>query len=163
MPSNKPHIILIDGHSGAGKSTLANLMVGQLGATVVHLDDSYPGWAGLAEGRDAIIANVLVPLAEGRAGAFRRWDWSASAAAETVTVEPADIVIIEGCGISTSTSRELADVSLWLDADEETRRERLKLRDGDDFAEHIAEWERQVAGHIATNNPEGAATVIIRS
>ena len=45
-----PYTLLIDGPSGAGKTTLA-LQIGEaLGIPVVHLDDFYPGWGGLAEG-----------------------------------------------------------------------------------------------------------------
>ena len=163
MPFSRPHIILIDGHSGAGKTTLANLMADRLRATVVHLDDSYPGWGGLAAGRDSVIADVLTPFADGRRGMFRRWNWVTNEPAERVEVEPTNIVIIEGCGISTPNSRAIADVSIWLETDEQARRERLHLRDGDEFAEHIAEWERQVTDHIRDNDPDGSATVIVRS
>ena len=79
MPSKTPHIILIDGQSGVGKTTLSLTMADALGATVIHLDDVYPGWGGLVAGRDAVIDGVLRNVVDGRAGRVRRWDWEHSA------------------------------------------------------------------------------------
>lgn len=65
-------IILIDGPSGSGKTTLANRLGFILGWPVVHLDDFYPGWSGLAAGRDMVAGVIL----ERR---FQRWDWDRNA------------------------------------------------------------------------------------
>ena len=43
-------VIAVDGPSGAGKTTLAARLSDALhGAPVVHMDDLYPGWDGLAD------------------------------------------------------------------------------------------------------------------
>ncbi|WP_425278962.1 hypothetical protein [Corynebacterium bovis] len=55
-----PVTVLVDGRSGAGKTTLSGRI---RGAVVVHLDDLYPGWAGLAA--------AMSPAAPG----YRRWVW----------------------------------------------------------------------------------------
>ena len=42
-------VVTIDGYSGSGKSTLAAALVSLLpGWQILHLDDWYPGWDGLA-------------------------------------------------------------------------------------------------------------------
>ena len=44
-------VVAIDGYSGSGKSTLAAALASLLpGWQVLHLDDWYPGWDGLAVG-----------------------------------------------------------------------------------------------------------------
>ena len=44
-------VVAIDGYSGSGKSTLAAALAFLLpGWQVLHLDDWYPGWDGLAVG-----------------------------------------------------------------------------------------------------------------
>ena len=49
-PAGVP-VVTIDGYSGSGKSTLAAALERQLeGWQILHLDDWYPGWDGLAEG-----------------------------------------------------------------------------------------------------------------
>ena len=73
----------------------------------------------------------------------------------------ADVVVIEGCGISTAEARQLADVVMWVDCPDSERRERLRRRDGTVFAAHQDEWDEQVRKHIADNDPIGTATVTV--
>jgi len=163
VPSPKPHIILIDGRSGVGKTRLAALIVDAFDATLVHLDDGYHGWAGLATGRDAMIETVLTPLALGLPGRYRAWDWERDVAGDIVDVHPADILVFEGCGISTPQSRELASTVLWVECDETLRLERLVGRDRGAFKDFYEAWDAQVNDHIAHNDPITTATVVVRT
>ena len=159
----KPHIILIDGMSGVGKSHLAELMLSGLGGVLIHLDDVYPGWNGLDAGRQHVIDSVLVPLVEGRSGRYTAWNWERDSAGEFVDVPLADIVIIEGCGISTEQSRRFADTTVWVECDDSERRARLTQRDGDRFADHLDTWDAQVYTHMADNKPRETATVVVNT
>jgi len=163
VPSPNPHIILIDGKSGAGKTRLSVCMAEALGATLVHLDDAYPGWGGLAHGRDAVIETALTPLAGGLPGRYRAWDWEQDTEGNIIEVAPADVVVIEGCGVSTPESRELASTVLWVECDDAVRLARLDDRDGSKFDEYSEAWDAQVDAHIAQNNPIATATVIVRT
>ncbi|WP_454229155.1 uridine kinase family protein [Propioniciclava flava] len=69
-------VVAIDGLSGAGKTTLASLVAARLGAPVVHMDDLYPGWDGLAAGVAYLVDAVLRPLAVGEPARYRAWDWA---------------------------------------------------------------------------------------
>ena len=162
MPSNPaPHIILIDGQSGAGKTTLAEHMAAALGATIVHLDDVYPGWGGLVEGRDRVIADVLRPMRSGSAGSVQTWNWDTDGPGEMLAVLPAPIVIVEGCGISTAESRMLADTVVWVEVPRELRRKRVGERDGAGATEFHDSWEQDVETHIAVHNPIQTANVVV--
>ena len=162
MQSNAtPHIILIDGRSGAGKTTLANEIAESLGATVVHLDDVYPGWGGLVEGRNRVIDDVIRPIRSGLPGHLATWDWVRSAPGASRSVAPAEIVIVEGCGISTPQSRLLADTCIWVDAPTEVRFARVAQRDGMETLEHFEAWESDVETHVADNDPIATATVVV--
>lgn len=161
MPSSRPHLILIDGRSGVGKTSLADRIASALGATTVHLDDFYPGWDGLAAGRDAVIAEILRPLHDGRAGRSARWDWAMNARGEDFRVAPAEVVIIEGCGISTPESRALADTVMWVECPDVVRLQRLRARDGSRFAAELPRWDRQVDTHMTVNRPRDTATVVV--
>jgi uridine kinase len=163
VPSPKPHIILIDGKSGVGKTRLAVRLAGALDATLVHLDDGYHGWGGLAAGRDAMIETVVEPLTRGLPGRFRAWDWRRDIAGDFVDVPPADVVVIEGCGVSTPTSRELSSTVLWVECDETIRLERLSGRDRGEFNDYYPSWDVQVDAHIVQNNPIQTAHVVIRT
>ena len=161
MPSSRPHLILIDGQSGVGKTSLASQMASALGAEVVHLDDFYPGWDGLAAGRDVVIDEILRPLHDGRAGQSTRWDWMTNAPGEEMVVGPAEFIVVEGCGISTADSRMLADTVIWVECPDAVRRERLRARDGSRFTEELRLWDRQVDTHMRDNRPRETATVVV--
>lgn len=163
MPFSRPHIILIDGKSGVGKTTLSLTIAEALGATIVHLDDVYPGWGGLVDGRNAVIDGVIRKVVEGRSGRVRRWDWGQSVPGIDVIVSPDDVLVVEGCGISTPESRAFADTVIWVDCDELARLDRLNSRDGEEFNEHRDLWDAQVDRHIAENDPIGTATVRVNS
>lgn len=83
-------IVLLDGRSGSGKTTLAGQLAQLADFQVIHLDEYYPGWAGL---RQAISATEQL-LAT---GCYWRWDWVNKRPAEKVAV-PTGPLIIEGVG-----------------------------------------------------------------
>lgn len=134
-------------------------MAATLDAQIVHADDVYPGWEGMAAGCDSIIDCVLVPFRHGNPGEFTRWDWHHDRPGALHDVPLRSVLIIEGCGINTPRARALADVVIWVDCDDVTRNERLAARDGDRFAAFATTWDRQVDEHIQSNDPIATATV----
>lgn len=154
-------VVGIDGRSGSGKTDLAVALAARLPATVVHLDDLYVGWHGLADALPAVCADLLVPLAAGRPGRYRRYDWVAGRPAELVTVPPADLVVIEGVGaLAVDCVAEYA-LRVWLDAPPETRRRRALARDGDTFAPHWQEWADQEDQVFAQHPARAAADLVL--
>jgi len=140
-PAGVP-VVTIDGYSGSGKSTLAAALERQLeGWQILHLDDWYPGWDGLAEG--ARVARAIAhDLRAGRPSSYVTWDWEASAPGHAVRV-PLVPAIIEGCGALEAE----ADLSVWIaDPGEEERRSRAIARDGQTYAPHWQRWARQDLG-----------------
>lgn len=124
------YTLLIDGLSGSGKTTLANHIGAALGIQVVHLDDFYPGWGGLAEGARMVANDVLDPVAPG----FWRWDWERNERGQWVTLEPGADLVVEGVGAVTDASIRKAkargDVdTLRVIAPEEMRKARALKRD----------------------------------
>lgn len=103
-------VVALDGHSGAGKSTLATTLADTVTAAVVHVDDFYRDMPDVerrelspARGVDRYFdwqrlrEEALVPLERRERAQFRRFNWSAGGGlTSAVTVEPRDIVIIEG-------------------------------------------------------------------
>ncbi len=146
-----PVFIAIDGRSGTGKSTFAAALAAASGATIIEGDDFYAGGIELrgdtAEQRaDACIDRpklygVLQQLKLGRAAAYRPFDWDAfdgSLRAPAITVEPANVVIVEGVYTCHSDLRSLMQVKILLTAPDSVRSHRLVEREGS-----IGPWERQ--------------------
>lgn len=124
------YTLLIDGPSGAGKTTLANQIGQALGIQVVHLDDFYPGWGGLAEGARMVADDVLDPATLG----YWRWDWQQNTRGEWVPLVPGADLVIEGVGAVTEASigraKARGDVdTLRVIAAAETRKARALTRD----------------------------------
>lgn len=135
-------VVTIDGYSGSGKSTLASALASLLpGWQVLHLDDWYPGWDGLAAGAD-IARRIAADLREGRASSYEAWDWDKGTTGATTRV-PLAPTIIEGCGAIEAE----ADIAIWIaDPGEDERRARALARDGQTYAPHWRRWADQDLG-----------------
>lgn len=135
-------VVTIDGYSGSGKSTLAAALARLLpGWQVLHLDDWYPGWDGLAQGAE-VARRIAADLREGRASSYVTWDWETNTSGLAVEV-PLAPTIIEGCGAWDAD----ADLSVWIaDPGEAERRRRALARDGATYAPHWQRWAMQDRG-----------------
>ena len=135
-------VVTIDGYSGSGKSTLAAALASLLpGWQVLHLDDWYPGWDGLAAGTD-IARRIAADLRGGRASSYEAWDWENGTTGATIRV-PLVPTIIEGCGAIEAE----ADLTIWIaDPGEDERRSRALARDGQTYAPHWRRWADQDLG-----------------
>lgn len=128
-------LVCIDGPAGSGKTTLASA----LSAPTVHMDDLFQGWAGLDD-VDRVVLGILTPLAEGRAGRYRRWDWAADRPAEEHVVPPGPLLVLEGVASGNHAWSELCTVLVFLDSDPTTRLARGMTRDGEQMRERWEKW-----------------------
>ena len=149
-------LVCIDGPSGSGKSTLAG-QVSALGpATVVRMDDLYPGWEGLFD-VDPEVLGLLGPLAQDRAGTYRRYDWVAQEYQETRQVDPAPLLVLEGVGSGNRAWRGLVTTLVWIEAPAAVRLARGVERDGDAERAHLIAWMRDEDRLFADQDTRAAA------
>jgi uridine kinase len=154
-------LVCVDGPAGAGKTTLATALADLAGeARVVHMDDLFEGWAGLPT-VDAQLDTLLRPLADGRPGSYRRYDWLRGAWAETVTVPPGPLLVLEGVGSGSLVVADLATVLVWVDAPYDVRMRRGIERDGDAFAPYWEMWAAEEAEHFARHRTRERADLVI--
>jgi uridine kinase len=133
-------LVCVDGPAGSGKSTLAaELAALAPGAHVIHMDDLYDGWDGLPHLTDQLDP-ILRPLAQGEAGSYRRYDWHAGGYAETVTVPPGPLLVLEGVGAGCLAHAPLITVLAWVWAPADLRMRRGLERDGVEQREHWRRW-----------------------
>ena len=145
-------VVIVDGPSGSGKSTFATRLAEASGAGLLRLEDLYPGWDGLDEGAQRLVADVLEPLARGEGATIRRWDWLAmrEVEREPLSVEP--LLVIEGVGAGSIAAGEFASLLIWLEADTAERHARAMRRDGAMYVDH---WDRWAAQEQVTFAREG--------
>jgi cytidylate kinase len=151
----QPWVVLIDGRSGVGKTVLARELAACTGATLVSLDDVYPGWDGLAAGAAAVPGII-------REGRWRRWDWAADAPGPAASIDRAGSLIIEGCGAISRASRQLADHAWWLERDAASRKARALARDGEAYAPHWERWAAQEEAFAAREGSRELADLVLR-
>jgi uridine kinase len=159
-------LLCLDGPAGSGKTTLAAAVSRAASAeapalspaTVIHLDDLYDGWSGLPRLR-AQLEPLLAPLARGEAGSYRRYDWAAGCFAETVTVPPSPLLVLEGVGSGLAAYARVRTLLVWVDAPLDVRLSRWRARDGAAAEPFIAAWQRAEQKLFAHEGTAAAAEV----
>ncbi|MGH8823997.1 MAG: hypothetical protein ACRDVN_05915 [Jiangellaceae bacterium] len=141
--AGQTRVLAVDGRAGSGKSTLAGRVAALLDATVVHMDDLYPGWEGLAEAAPLLQRWVLAPIARGEPGRYPRYDWERDAYGDWVEVAPPDTLVVEGCACGSRIAAPYLSSLLWVEAPRAIRLDRGTERDGQAFRPHWERWARQ--------------------
>ncbi len=142
-------LLCVDGPAGSGKTTLASAVADAVGgARLVHTDDLVEGWGGLS-GIATRLEGILRPLAGGQPGSYRRFDWLEGAFAETVSVEPGPLLVLEGVGSGAERFEDLQTLLVWVEAPYDERLSRGLARDGDAFAPYWEQWAADEAALFA--------------
>lgn len=155
-------VVLVDGRSGSGKTTLGRRLVAawpaHLGRVqLVHLDDVYPGWHGLAAASRAVESTIL----DGAAPGWTRWDWERDAPGGWAGLDPAVSLIVEGAGSVTRASSARATTTVWLELDAGERRRRALARDGATYEPWWDVWAAQEDEHVAADEPRALADLVV--
>ncbi|WP_346385799.1 4-amino-4-deoxy-L-arabinose transferase [Nocardioides sp.] len=152
-------LLCIDGPAASGKSTLAAEVAALVpGTVVVQVDDLLDGWEGLPT-VDLAVDRLLRPLARDEASSYRRYDWDRGRFAETVPVEPAPLLVLEGCGAGSRRSADLATLIVWVSAPTELRVTRGVERDGERMRARQAQWLLDEAELFAAEDTRARADV----
>jgi uridine kinase len=156
-------IIVIDGRAGSGKSTLALDLQNELFRSgesmprVIHMDDLYEGWTGLAQGADYLQRVVLGPLLANGTSSWQEYNWELESRERWREFSGGTPLIIEGCGSLNRYTSTVAHLTVWLDVSVEIRKQRWLERDGHIFDKYFDSWAAQELDFIAREkSPEFA-------
>jgi uridine kinase len=166
-------VVALDGHGAAGKSTIAAAVAYATGAALVRTDDFFqrpptrPGGAphggqALAQYYDwrRIRAEALEPLRRRRAAAFRRFDWPrGTEPGPWVTVEPSDLILLEGVFSAAPELSDLVDRSVLVDTPEPERLRRLHARVSPD--DWDADWLAAEQAYFDEIRPRSSFGLIV--
>jgi len=164
---NQTPIILIDGRAGSGKSTFAEKLQQQLfrdgesAPRVIHMDNIFEGWDGLALGSDYMVRFILQPLARQETASWQDWSWVKNQRSSWREFSGGTPLIVEGCGSLTERSKEHSDISIWLEASEETRRERWLTRER--HLDKFDFWAAQELDFYAREKSQSLADLVLKT
>lgn len=134
-PVRGVRLVGVDGPSGAGKSTFARTLAARLEAPLVETDD-FMAWFHYRSWWPRFVAQVLDPLAEGRAAVFQQRDWRGDEFGTGLggwrTVDWHPVVVIEGVGSTQSAVADRYAVRILVRTPAAHRLRRGTARDGED-------------------------------
>lgn len=162
---SSPHpIIAIDGPAGGGKTTLAQDLAISLGlaSQVIHMDDLYNGWdlALSAQLTEKLLA-IIQAHKSSKQLIFDRYNWKTSQYGETVTLQPRDLLILEGVGSGQREVREFLSALIWMEIDPLQGLERVITRDGKEIQAFMQKWLETQENHFFVQSTHDAADFVI--
>jgi uridine kinase len=165
-PDTPTRLVCLDGPAGSGKTTLAAALEAaaagrRLAARVVHMDDLYAGWDGLAAAPGTVARDLVGPLREGRPGGYRRFDWVHARFAEWVEVPPVPLLVLEGVASGSAAYADVVCLLVWVEAPREVRIARGIARDGEPLRSRWEAWQADEERHFARDRTRGRADVVV--
>lgn len=138
-------LVCVDGPAGSGKTTLAAGLADEaarrgLTVSMVHMDDVYEGWDGLADAGRRVREQIVGPLTTGTAAAYERYDWHEGLFVAPVAVEATDLLLVEGVGSGDLGYADLIGLLVWVEAPAAVRLSRGLARDGSRMEGQWRRW-----------------------
>jgi chloramphenicol 3-O-phosphotransferase len=151
-------LVCVDGPSGSGKTSLAARLTAALGRPpLVHMDDLYPGWDGLADAVPLLHDRIVAPLAACTPARYRRYDWDLGAYAEEHDLGVPPLLVVEGVASGARAAGEFTTLLVWVEAPPAERFRRGIERDGESYRPHWERWARQESAHFAVEDTRARA------
>lgn len=161
-------LVAVDGPSGAGKTDFAARLAEAIGQAsgqvvpVVRTDDLLDGWDDQFTFWGRLERDVLEPLAAGRPGGYRRYDWHRGAFGDaTVGVPPAPVVIVEGVSAARAAIRPRLSLAVFVTAPSDLRLARALGRDGDALRAYLEKWRLREEAYFAADATAHHADLVV--
>lgn len=146
-----PIVLAIDGNCCAGKTSLAALLQRAYGCNALHMDDFFLRPAqrtpermrvpGANVDHERFLAEVGAHLRTGEPFSFQRYDCGTQRLCPPVRITPTRLTVVEGSYSMHPSLRRLYDAAVFLAADPQTQRARLRARESAAMLERfLGEW-----------------------
>jgi uridine kinase len=173
----KPLFVAIDGGAGAGKSMLACGIHDQLkSVSILRTDDFF---RPLNEHATACLTpeklyeiyfpwkrmrdEALIPLHRNETAKYQRHDWSTDSLQQWLTVEPNEVVLVEGVYSSRPELRPILDAVVFVEAPQAERLRRVLARDPNSIGDWITPWMTAEDWYLNQIRPQDNADLILLS
>lgn len=144
-------ILAIEGGSASGKTTLSKTLEENYDCTVFHMDDFFlrPEQRTIERfkeiggnvDRERFLEEILIPLKEEKPITYRPFDCSTFSLCPPITVEPKNLIIIEGAYSMHKDLEPFYDLSVFLSVLPEIQKKRIEKRNSPPLAKRFFnEW-----------------------
>jgi uridine kinase len=171
-------VVAIDGGGGAGKSTLAKGIRDRLGnVSILRTDHFYLPLNEYRAGRltpdeayrryfpwERMRDEALTPLRRGQTARYQRHDWETDRLDQWVTVEPDEIVLVEGVYSARPEIRPLIDLAIFVETPRDERRRRMLSRghlESDIDNDWLTPWMAAEDWYFANVRPAEHADLVV--
>jgi para-aminobenzoate synthetase len=181
----RPLLVALDGGSGAGKSTLAGMLVRELHATHIPLDDFFSAhisdseWDAMPVPQRAqtvfdwprVRQQALKPLLCGRPARWHPFDFEAGQRPDGTyrlridpeTRDPAAVILLDGAYSAGPQLADLVDLSVLVDVPLPIRHARLAAREAPAFlAQWHARWDAVEAYYFTVLRPRTSFDLVVK-
>jgi uridine kinase len=149
-------IIAIDGPAGAGKTTLASTislaLSPHMSATVIHMDELYPGWQD-ALGQE--LTKTLTWLTSCHKAKkpllYSSFNWVTNEFDPPKSHTSTQLLIIEGVASAQIAIEDSLATTIWLDLDPAVGYQRVIERDGEKISHEMKQWLVAQEQHFAAD------------
>ena len=169
--------VAIDGGAGAGKTMLARGIREHLeSVSILRTDDfsrplnEHPTARMSAEKLyelyfqwERMRDEALILLHRGETAKFQRYDWSADSLLDWVSVEPNEIVLVEGVYSSRPELRPMLDAIIVVDAPRDERLRRVLARDPNSVSDWLSAWMSAEDWYLNQVRPQDTADLLLHS
>jgi uridine kinase len=182
LKRKNPVLVALDGRSGTGKSTIAQVIASRVEGIIVLGDDFYSGgnddaWSGFSakEKVDKVIdwqrmrAQVLEPLLAKKPASWHPLDFKPEIGwigwkDETVKLEPVPVILVDGVYSARPELSDLVDLAVLVEADDEVRRKRLVIREGQSFMDRWHKlWDSAEDYYFTHICPRSSFDIVVRN
>ncbi len=182
LERKNPVLVALDGRSGTGKSTIAQAIASRVESIIVVSDDFYSGgnddaWSGFSaeEKVEKVIdwqrlrAQVLEPLLAKKPASWHPLDFKPEIGwtnwkDETVTLEPAPVILVDGVYSARPELSDLVDLTVLVEADDQGRGTRLVLREGQSSMERWHKlWDAAEEYYFTQICPRSSFDMVVRN
>ncbi len=182
LKHKNPVLVALDGRSGTGKSTIAQAIASRVEGGIVLGDDFYSGgnddaWQELsaAEKVEKVIdwqrmrTQALEPLLAKRQASWHPLDFLPEIGwvgwkNEIVTLQPTPVILVDGVYSARPELADLVDLAVLVEANEEERRKRLVMREGQGFMQRWhALWDSAEDYYFTDVCPRSSFDIIVRN
>lgn len=161
-------LIAVDGCAGAGKTTFAAKLARDFSTlktvSTIHMDDLYAGWNNpLSERLTSTLEMIVRAFNSHRPFTIEVFNWLTMSFDSSITIDPTDILIIEGVGAAQKVVRDAGAISYWLDIEPSVGLERVLRRDGFEIENQMHQWQLDQEAHFNSDSTRTHASHIITS